>query len=264
MSKNNTRHQEGSPSRMPERPLISIVTICRNAAGTIGRTAASVRAQDFDDYEHLIIDGASRDETLAIARTEGSDNMRILSEPDKGLYDAMNKGLRLARGEYIIFLNAGDKFHSHSTLRMMAEATGPETDIVYGDTVLVDDFGTVLGPRHHSAPERLDRESYKQGMLVCHQAFLVRRELAPEYDLQYRFSADYDWCLKCIEATEPERCVRLGVTTDYLVDGLTDHNRMASLRERFRIMADHYGTASTLIRHIGFVPRLIARKLRSK
>lgn len=250
-----------SPTAVPARPLITVITVCYNASATIGRTASSVLEQDFADFEHLVIDGASRDDTLSKARRYGVKEMRIISEPDRGLYDAMNKGLDAARGKYVIFLNAGDKFHSPQTLSEYAAAIEEDTDIVYGDTVLVDDFGTYLGPRHHSAPERLDADSFKQGMLVCHQAFMVRRDIAPRYDLRYRFSADYDWCIKCLKLTSPERTARLGVTIDYLTEGLTDRNHLASLRERFRVMAEHYGTSTAVARHIGFVPRLIWRKL---
>lgn len=246
------------------RPLITVITVCYNAGTTIARTAQSVAQQTFDNVEHLVVDGASRDNTLEVARRMGRHDMRIISEPDRGLYDAMNKGLHAARGEYVIFLNAGDKFHSPDTLEQYARATSEDVDIVYGDTVLVDNLGTEVGPRHLSAPERLDADSFRRGMLVCHQAFMVRRELAPDYDLQYRFSADYDWCVKCLRQTTADRARRLGVTIDYLTDGLTDKNKLTSLGERFRIMASHYGMASAVARHISFVPRLIMRRLRRR
>lgn len=94
------------------------------------------------------------------------------------------------------------------------------------------------------------------------QAFMVRRALAPDYDLSYRFSADYDWCIRCLRRTVPERCVRLGVTIDYLSEGLTTRNHGASLRERFAIMGRHYGFATAVWRHLGFIPRAAARKLK--
>lgn len=245
-------------------PLISIITVTYNAALTVGRTARSVASQTFTDFEHIVVDGASRDDTIAEARREGVASMRIISEPDRGLYDAMNKGLRAARGEYVIFLNAGDKFHSPETLGEYARAAGEDADIIYGDTVIVDDLGTYLRPRHHSAPERLDVDSFQRGMLVCHQAFMVRREIAPQYDLQYRFSADYDWCINCMRRTTPERSHRLGVTIDYLADGLTGKNHIASLKERFRVMAAQYGAGTALWRHATFIPRMVLRKLAPK
>lgn len=246
------------------RPLISVITVCYNAADTILPTLQSVREQTCGDIEHLIIDGASADDTLLLCRREGRAGLRIMSEPDNGLYDAMNKGLEMARGEYVVFLNAGDSFASPATLsHYAAAAEAGSPDIIYGDTVLVDSCGNVLGPRHLQAPKLLTKESFSHGMLVCHQAFMVRRDMAPLYDLRYRFSADYDWTVRCIEATEPGKCVNLNeVTVHYLRDGLTGANHKASLRERFVIMRRHYGLATAIARHLSFIPRAAIRRLR--
>ena len=103
------------------QPLFSIITITFNAANELPATLASVKAQTFTDYEHLIVDGKSKDNTVELARNSGIANMRITSEPDRGLYDAMNKGIRQATGKYLIFLNAGDAFHAPETLKQIAE-----------------------------------------------------------------------------------------------------------------------------------------------
>lgn len=98
-------------------------------------------------------------------------------------------------------------------------------------------------------------------MLVCHQAFMVLRSIAPEYDLHYRFSADYEWTLKCLRSSDPNHNVNIDtIAIDYLSDGLTDKNHKASLKERYRIMCRYYGTAPTILRHIGFAVRNILRK----
>lgn len=247
---------------MNQHPLISIITITFNAAGQLAPTMDSVAEQSFTDFEHLIIDGASTDDTLSVARRSGTPSLRILSEPDEGLYDAMNKGLRLARGKYVLFLNAGDAFHAPDTLEKYAEASHADPDIIYSDTVVVDTDRQVIGPRHLSAPRLLTRQSFKKGMLICHQAFMVRRSLAPDYNLRYRFSADYDWTIRCIQRTTPQKCVNLGVVgIDYLSDGLTDRNHLKSLRERFSVMARHYGYLPALFQHVSFIPRAISRKL---
>lgn len=245
---------------MDKEPLISIITITFNAETCLRPTMESVASQSCEDYEHIIIDGASTDGTVSIAREY--PGTRILSEKDKGLYDAMNKGLRMARGEYLLFLNAGDAFHKGDTLEQYARAARGGADIIYGDTVIVDSERRIIGQRHLSAPAELTKESFSQGMLICHQAFMVRRALAPDYDLQYRFSADYDWTVKCIEASEPQRNVNLNmITIDYLSDGMTDRNKLKSLRERYRIMAKHYGQLTTFTHHIGFIVRALRRRL---
>ena len=116
------------------KPLISIITITFNAAAELLPTMESVAHQTFKGFEHLIIDGASTDNTLELARKSGTKSLRILSEPDNGLYDAMNKGLRMARGKYVLFLNAGDTFHADDTLALYAAKAAGSPDIIYADT----------------------------------------------------------------------------------------------------------------------------------
>lgn len=244
-------------------PLISVITITYNAEKQIADTVRSVAEQSFRNYEHIIIDGASTDGTIAKVRMQGPKSLRVLSEPDDGLYDAMNKGIDMAQGKYLIFLNAGDTFHGSDTLTLYAEAAKSSPDIIYGDTIIVDADRNFLRPRHLQAPAVLTARSFLNGMLVCHQAFMVRRKIAPYYDLRYRFSADYDWCLRSIMASRPGCRYNLGrVTIDYLDDGLTEKNKIASLKERFSIMKHHFGLASAIIAHIGFIPRAVARKIR--
>lgn len=245
---------------METAPLISIITITYNAARHILPTLESVANQNYRNYEHIIIDGASTDDTLAIARQYG--DIRILSEKDHGLYDAMNKGIALARGRYLLFLNAGDSFHSDRILAAYADRARHGDDIIYADTVIVDEARHIIGKRHLTAPQNLTFESFSKGMLVCHQAFMVRRELAPAYDEQYRFSADYDWTVRCIKAADPRKCTNLGmIAIDYLRDGLTDNNKLKSLRERYRIMNRHYGAVRTFGNHLLFLLRALRRKI---
>lgn len=246
---------------METTPLITIITITYNAGKTISPTLMSVASQTFRNFEHIIVDGASGDDTLLIARSY--PETRILSEKDNGLYDAMNKGIRLARGKYLLFLNAGDTFHSKDILAAYAARARRGDDIIYADTVIVDSARHIIGRRHLTAPASLTFESFARGMLVCHQAFMVRREIAPDYDLQYRFSADYDWTVRCIKNADPRRCFNLDmIAIDYLSDGLTDRNKLRSLRERYRIMTRHYGAVRTLVNHVGFIFRALGRRLR--
>jgi len=243
-------------------PLFSIITVTYNAAATVERTMRSVGSQSCTLYEHIIMDGASTDGTLAIVRgLAQKDRTIIQSEPDNGLYDAMNKAQAIARGDYLIFLNAGDTFHSADTLQHIADRI-LENDypgVLYGQTDLVDNDGRRLGSRHLTAPATLTLDSFKHGMLVCHQAFTVLRRIAPMYNTQYRFSADYEWCIICLQHSR--RNVYLPeVTIDYLAEGTTTANHRASLLERFRIMCTYFGTMPTIVRHIGFALRSLKRK----
>lgn len=241
--------------------LFTIVTVTWNAAEVIGSTLESVRQQNCLDYEYLVIDGASKDRTLDLVRQANITNTRVYSEPDKGLYDAMNKAIHLAEGRYLIWLNAGDFFAAPDSLARLAAHTDGNPGVIYGQTQLVDATGRVVGMRHLTAPAELTADSFKQGMLVCHQAFVARRDIVPEYDLQYRFSADYDWCVRVLKASERNAYVGDEPIISFLTDGLTDKYHKRSLLERYRIMCLHYGTLPTLARHIGFIPRYLRRKL---
>ena len=242
-------------------PLFSIITVTWNAASVIMPTLESVRRQTSSDYEMLIIDGASSDDTLAIVKRASIAALRVFSEPDKGLYDAMNKGLARARGRYLVFLNAGDTFADDAVLARLARLATDNPGVIYGQTQLVDEQRNVVGKRHLTAPKRLTADSFLNGMVVCHQAFVVRRDLAPEYDLQYRLSADYDWCIRVLQKSPANAYAGSAPIISYLADGMTTRHHRASLWERYRIMCRHYGTMRATLRHFGFLPRYLKRRL---
>ena len=242
-------------------PKFSIITVTYNAGAVLEDTIQSVITQTYKNVEYIIIDGNSTDRTLDIANKYKEHIHHIISEPDKGLYDAMNKGIKMATGDYLCFLNAGDELHEDDTLQLMVHSiTGRELpDVIYGETAIVDEEGHFLRMRRLSTPEELTWESFKQGMVVCHQAFFARRTLAPLYDLHYRFSADFDWCIKIMKQSKVLHNTHLTLI-DYLNDGLTTRNHKASLKERFRIMCKHYGYVSTVLRHAWFVIRTFTKK----
>ena len=250
----------------------SIITCTYNAADVLKRTLDSVLEQTCYSVEHLIIDGASTDATMQLVanyKTANDDadkkhEIVVVSEPDGGLYDAMNKGIGLARGDYLVFLNAGDVFPSADTLELIAASVGDgETlpAVLYGDTDIVDDNGKFLRHRRLSPPKKgLSWRSFSNGMLVCHQAFYARADLAKRnlYDLNYRFSADVDWCIRVMKEAEKENLPlkHVGmVVVNYLDGGLTTKNHRQSLIERFHVMRRHYGLATTLWKHFLFLFR---------
>jgi len=242
-------------------PLFSIITVAFNAEDTIGRTVESVASQSCGLYEHIIMDGASTDATLEVARAAGNDKLRLCSKKDDGVYYGMNNALDIATGDYVIFLNAGDKFHSPDTLQQIADAimANDYPGIVYGQTNVVDDDGRYLGPRHLRAPETLTLDSFKDGMVVCHQACAVLRRITRYFNTKYRFSADYEWLILCLQHS------RLNVyidkpLADYLCEGVTTRNHRKSLIERFKIMCTYYGIATAIMRHLQFLPRYLMRR----
>ena len=204
---------------------ITYVTITYNAASVLQRTLDSVLRQDYPDIVHLIIDGASTDGTLEmvndyIERSNAAQNghrIHVTSEPDKGIYDAMNKGLRSLDGDYVCFLNAGDFLPAPDTVSRIVGHTGdcPQCApaVLYGDTDIVDGEGRFLYHRRLSPPEHLTWKSFRQGMLVCHQAFYARTDfaIATPYDQQYRYSADVDWCIRVMKAAAKENVTLLNL-----------------------------------------------------
>ena len=252
---------------------ITYVTITYNASAVLQRTLDSVLAQDYPDIVHLIIDGASTDGTLDlvnsyIERSNASDcghRVQVISEPDKGIYDAMNKGLRSVCGDYVCFLNAGDFLPTPETVSKIVEQVS-EADclpaVLYGDTDIVDGEGRFLYHRRLSPPEHLTWKSFRQGMLVCHQAFYARTDfaIATPYDLNYRYSADVDWCIRIMKAAEKENVPLQNlhmVVANYTEEGQTTLHHRESLWERYHVMESHYGRVQTIILHCWFVVRAL-------
>ena len=256
--------------------VFSIITCTYNAESVLQRTLDSVLEQTYSHVEHIIVDGASTDATLdrVEAYKQKSDaedwchEVRVKSEPDRGLYDAMNKGIQRATGQYVLFLNAGDTFPSADTLELVAESVGEGEEppaVLYGDTDVVDDEGRFLRHRRLSPPRRLTWRSFMKGMLVCHQAFYARTDLAKAtpYDLHYRFSAAVDWCIRIMRLARRRRLPMRNVgavVVNFLDGGMTTTNHRASLKERFHVMAHHYGFVPTVIMHAWFVVRSLFKK----
>ena len=250
---------------------ITYVTITYNAAKVLQRTLDSVLAQDYPNIEHLIIDGASTDDTLKIvddyiARSNAAENghqIQVSSEPDKGIYDAMNKGLRSMTGDYVCYLNAGDFLPTTDTASRIAqqvEASGNTPAVLYGDTDIVDGEGRFLHHRRLAPPENLTWKSFRQGMLVCHQAFYARTDfaIATPYDMQYRYSADVDWCIRVMKAAAKENVPMLNlhmVVANYTQEGQTTLHHRESLWERYRVMEHHYGRVQAFLLHCWFAVR---------
>lgn len=236
--------------------VFSIVTVTYDAESTLESTIRSVVFQTYSNIEYIIIDGNSSDRTKEIIKKYDDKIFYWFSEPDQGLYDAMNKGLKAATGDYVWFLNAGDTLKNESIVSELADIAVRNNmpDILYGETDLIDKEGHVLGGRRLKAPEQLTWKSFQMGMLVSHQAFIAKRNIAPKYDLQYRFSSDFDWCIKCMKQAKLIVNSKL-VLVNYLYEGVTTSNRKASLKERYAIMCHYYGSFATVIRHIWFAIR---------
>ena len=247
-----------------KKMIVSVITICYNDAPHLERTLKSVALQKetFPHIQYIVVDGASTDATPDLLSRYRETIDVLISEPDKGIYDAMNKGLKKAAGDYLCFLNSGDKFHAQGQLEELFGGlevlyAGQELPgVVYGETDIVDEEGHFLRKRVPRTPKALSHASFLRGMCVCHQSFYARRDLAGEYDAErYRLSGDFDWCLDVLHRSKEN--YNSGLTlTDYLAEGMTTRHRKESLKERLRIMIDHYGLVPALLAHLYFVLRL--------
>jgi glycosyltransferase involved in cell wall biosynthesis len=247
---------------MKKEPLISIITVVYNDAGHILTTIDSVREQTYDAIEHIIVDGASTDGTMDVVN-RFDDTLKVISEPDRGIYDAMNKGLRMATGEYIWFLNAGDRVYERDTVEKMISLMHNSPDVVYGGTMIIDEHGRAIGDRRLKPPARLSWKSFRQGMIVCHQALVVRRALAEKYDPGYRIAGDIDWAIRCTRKADTILNSGL-VLCSFMEGGLSGTYIRQGLKERFRIMRRFYGLIPTLLRHFVFGVRLTNFYLRHR
>ncbi len=244
-------------------PLISIITITYNAEKYLESTIRSIIAQSDQDFEYIMVDGKSKDRTLDIANIYKNRIDLLVSEPDKGLYDAMNKGLALATGEYVWFMNAGDLIAEKEAIVKIKELMLSKPDVIYADTIMISENGTELGLRSnvlpHKIPEVLDWRKFRLGMLVCHQSFIVKRGIAPNYILD-NLSADFDWEIKCLK--NAELVVQYpGILSKYLIGGVSNQRQLKSWKDRYLVLEKHFGFFPNLFNHIQIILRAGFRKI---
>lgn len=218
------------------------------------RTVESILGQQHrQDWEWIVIDGGSTDGSVDYL-TGLKDHISVLvSERDGGIYDAMNKGLRRATGEYVWFVNAGDALHDPLVIGQVVgeirayegEHGGQKPDVVFGDTMFIDDAGTALGLisqlKPQPFPKRLHAGSFRFGMNVCHQSVLVRRSLAPEYDVSYRQAADVDWMIAVLKSMRGGSLRLSFVVSDFETGGSSYQHTQKAWKERYAVLSKHYG-----------------------
>lgn len=229
------------------QPLLSVITVVYNNAKDIERTILSVVKQTYGNIEYIVIDGASTDGTLAIIHQYQNQIAQIISEPDKGIYDAMNKGLSIATGDYVLFMNSGDEFFEKDTVEKVFNKA-QNADIYYGETEIINENLVSQGRRRHQIPKKLSINSFKYGMSVCHQAIYIKRSLVNFYDPKYKLSADIDWILSALGKAKTTVNTDLYVAK-YLIGGQSKQKHRQSLLERYQIFKKYYGFLPNLLNH---------------
>ncbi len=228
------------------QPKLSVITVVYNDVKGIEGTMLSVLNQSYPNIEYILIDGLSTDGTLDIIK-KYQDRIILLSEKDKGIYDAMNKGLLIATGDYVLFMNSGDEIYAPDTVAKVF-ITADNADIYYGETEMINDNGESLGQRRHKTPESFTLKSFRYGMSISHQAIYIRRSLTEPFDRIYALSADIDWILNAVKKAKVIVNTHQYVAK-YLVGGMSKKKHRQSLMERFDIMKKYYGLVPTVFNH---------------
>lgn len=244
---------------MPNPPKVSVITVAFNAEAFIERTIKSTVAQTYANIEYVIIDGKSKDKTLEIVKKYESQIDILVSEKDKSLYDAMNKGINHATGDYIVFMNAGDCFAASDTLEKAMHGSN-NADLVYGLALRIDENGNERA-WHKKAPlpENLTYKNFINGMVICHQCFVIKRSCAEQYDLSvWKIANDIDWCIRSMKNVKTKHFYN-AIFCHFLEGGVSDERRWKAFRERFEISVKHFGLVRTVFQQFSIALQVLKR-----
>ena len=227
-------------------PLFTIVTINLDNAAGLDETIRSVTAQGFSDKEYIVIDGGSTDASPDVIGTHASEIDRILNGPDRGIYDAMNKGVALSRGEWVLFLNSGDMFEAPDVLeRVAGAAVSSDADILLGDVMVLYPDGT------RRLQKAVPPEEIPYGMICSHQSMLVRRSLLLSLPFTVgRMRSDYELTLRAWRLGRRFRLLGFAVAK-VTAGGWSDRSRLQSLRERWVLLREAGAFSAKLLPHFG-------------
>ena len=220
--------------------IVTIITVCRNHAQELERTIRSVESQTWQEKEYLVIDGASTDDSLDVIKAHEASITRWVSEPDQGIYDAMNKGVKMAQGEWVIFMNAGDTFAGDDTLQRVF-GNPLDADVIYGDVIK----GELV--KKAEAPRNAHR------MFYCHQSAFVRTSCLREFpfDIRHRMSADFKQVKQLYLNGKRFRQLDFPVA-NFDTQGVSNKNRSAGLYDNIQVIRE----TDRLWEQVRLLPRL--------
>lgn len=241
--------------------LLSLITInYQNRSGLEATVDSVVQQENIAGWEWLVIDGGSSDGSVDFIKEHKTRFHYWVSESDKGIYDAMNKGLNQAKGRFVWFLNSGDRLHDKRAIKTVINAIErqPEVDCWYSDTYFVDDnyhiIGLISKLKPQKYPEKLTFESFRYGMNICHQSMVARRSMVSEYSLNYRQASDIDWVLRFLK--QKPVCKSLNVVlSEFQTGGSSSQHARKALRERYQILNVHFGFLPNFLAHVWIAVR---------
>lgn len=207
-------------------PKISVITVCYNAEKTIEATIRSVLSQTYTNIEYIIIDGGSSDNTIKIIKEYLSQIAYFISESDKGVYDAMNKGIKAATGDWINFMNSGDSFYDDNVITKISKSLEPYLSVVYGDTNFIYEWGSAV-----MAPYPLDELEYN--MIFSHQSSFVKTTLLVQnlFSIKYKIAGDYNLFYSLFKNGNKFKYVPITIANYDAVDGLSSQNHLLAIKE---------------------------------
>ncbi|MDH5608678.1 MAG: glycosyltransferase [Cyclobacteriaceae bacterium] len=236
---------------------LSVITVVFNGKEFIEPTVKSVIEQELTSLEYIVVDGGSTDGTLDVLKKYTQHLAHFVTGPDAGVYDAMNKGLALAKGKYVLFLNAGDTL-SHPGLLRTLFVPCPDADVLFGETNLLNEKREMIGTRSaltsRKLPENLVLRDFLKGQVVSHQSFIAKRSLAPMYSLAYKCSADIAWMIEIVK--KGKNTVNVGqAISNYLQGGISDRQLATCWWERFQILWKNFNPFWVISAHLHFMIR---------
>ena len=246
--------------------ILSVITINYNNLAGLKRTVASVLQQTARaEIEFIVIDGGSTDGGAEYLREVETDIDVLVIEKDKGLYDAMNKGLQRASAPYVWFVNSGDILYDAAVAAKVVDLTSTNADVVFGDTMITDqqgiDIGLMSKLKPQSFPSTLHAGSFRFGMSVCHQSFIVKKACCGSYDLQYRQVADIDWVIQILKKN-PSFVRFPGVIAGFEQGGTSAVNEKKAWKERYAVLKKHYGWLPNVLAHAWIIVRRVLFKMK--
>ncbi len=245
---------------MNKKP-ISIITINWNNLKGLERTYKSVSQQTArNQFEWIVIDGNSQDGSKEFIENHVQEIEKWISESDKGLYDAMNKGLQMAEGEFVWFMNSGDAIYHEKVVEEILPLLN-KGEVIYGDTMFIDQSGTEIGLisklKPQPYPQRLTFNSFRFGMNICHQSFIAKRNLVPKYNEALRQAADIDWILNILKKN-PKSVNSNNILAAFETGGSSYQNEKKAWKERYKVLKNHFGFFPNLMAHFWiFIRRFI-------
>ncbi|HPO49513.1 MAG TPA: glycosyltransferase family 2 protein [Spirochaetota bacterium] len=241
-----------------QNPKISVVTVTFNAGEFIEQTILSVINQTYENIEFIIVDGLSSDNTLEIIKKYREKISVLISEKDFGIYDAMNKGIRIASGDFIYFLNAGDTLYSNETLSMIFK-THTDGDVYYGRTAILNSDNTLR--KITQIPNNLNYRSFAYGMPVSHQSLIFKKNICDYYDLSYKFVSDQDFIISSMKKAKKIYNTDL-IVSNYRLGGFSDNNFIGCWKDKFEIVKKHFGYPTLALNRFLFIRDYLKRFVR--